>query len=682
MNDLLANAKRYWKSLFLLNGVIVAAATTVMVTSPQVWLAEAQLILPDQTSNLDADLGTLGSLRQQGLSFSNVLSPLKIQASILTSQDVLKRVLAVDPERSEYTLEAFGKLFEVEPVDQSTVINVSVKGSSAELSAKRTQNLIAVYQQRLNDLRLGTNNTRQMLVSAQLASAEGNLRQARSHLANFQKKTGLVNSEEQTRSLVASIQNLTDAQATVAAQAKFAEAQAASLGKKLQISSSNAMSTIRLAENKEYQEIRQRLSTIEADLAVMRGTQNDESPYIQDLLSQRENLLAKLKQQLAMIAPDAPKTASSVGGATSSTNNQTDLMVRLVDAESQALGFRQQAQQLQQNVVAMKSQLSNISPLQAQMGELQRKFDIAEGVYKGIIAQLQQDKVSAFTYYPNVQTLDTPTVGDRPISPKRSLIALGALLASLFGSAALLMLLDSKDPLFKAKDSGELELPILARIPPLSELLPMSAEIANHIEFQRLASTISLMQLTSNRIMISSASVGEGKTTVSLGLSIALTDLGFNVLLVDGDLRRGSLSQLLGITPFAISDAELTPICIRDRLDLLPPSQRSKTEKVVEVVAQGGFGQKLAIHESSGKYDYVIIDSAPIGLTGETALMAAAVQQMLLVVRMGVSMREQVQDSLEHLKRHNVKIHGLVLNGLEKPMNTYYQQHEDTKVAL
>jgi polysaccharide biosynthesis transport protein len=684
MNDLFANAKRYWKALLLLNGIIVATATTVMVTSPQVWLAESQLILPNQSSNLDADLGTLGNLKQQGLAFSNVLSPLKIQSSILTSQDVMKRALAVDPERNKYSLSAYTKLFEVKPVDQSTVIRISVKGPDPQLAEKRAKILIVAYQQRLNDLRLGTNEARQKFVANQLISAERNLKQTRNQLSEFQKITGLVDSEEQTKSLVANIKTLTDSQATAASQAKYAEAQAASLGNRLRLSSTGAMDTLSLAENKEYQEIRQKLSTVEAELAVLRGTQTEESPQVQELRSQRENLLTVLKQNLAEVAPGAPKTATKVGGAgTASTNNQTDLIVKLVDAESQARGFRQQAQQLQQNLGDMKERLSNISTLQVRLGELQRKYDIAEGVYKGIVSQLQQDKVSAFNYYPNVQTLDAPTVGNKPISPKRSLIALGALIASLFGSAALLMLLDSKDPLFKAKDSGHLELPTLARIPVLQELFSMAeGGGGSNVEFQRLASSISLMQLRSNRIMISSPSVGEGKTTVSLGLAIALTDLGFNVLLVDGDLYRGSLSQRLGITPFALPDVALVPISIKDRLDLLPPGQRSKTERVVEVVAQGGFGQLLSTHESRGNYDYVIVDSAPIGLTGEAALMAAAVQQMLLVVRMGVSMREQVQDALEHLKRHKVEVLGLILNGSEKPSSSYYYQQEDAKVAL
>jgi polysaccharide biosynthesis transport protein len=685
MNDLLANAKRYWKALFVLNGAIIAAATTVILFSPQVWEAEAQLILPDQSSNLDADLGTLGNLKQQGLSFSNVLSPLKIQASILTSQDVMKKVLAVDPERAEYKLAGFSKLFEVKPVDQSTVLNVTVQGSSQVLVKQRTENLLSAYQQRLNQLRLGTNEAHQRFIAKQLANADKNLRMTRNQLARFQKTTGLVNSDEQTKALVANIKAATDSQAQVASQAKFADAQVTSLGNRLQLSSSDAMSTMRLAENKEYQEIRQKLSTIEADLAVARSTQTENSPQVEDLRSQRENLLAILKQRFAAVAPGAPQTASTVGGAgTSSSSNQAELMVKLVDAEAQSRGYKQQSKELRQNVEEMQSRLKDISTLQVQMTELQRKYDIAEGVYKGIIAQLQQDKVSAFNHYPNVQTLDTPTVGDKPVSPKRSLIALGALLASLFGSAALLMLLDSKDPLFKAKDTGELELPILARIPPLQEFSPLSeGEISSYVEFQRLASAISLMQLTSNRLMVSSPSMGEGKTTVSLGLAIALTDLGFNVLLVDGDLRRGSLSQRLGITPFALSNADLAPICIKERLDLLPPSRRSASEKVMEVVAQGGFGQLLSMHESNGHYDYVIVDSAPVGLTGETALMAAAVQQMLLVLRMGVSMREQVRDSLEHLQRHNVTVLGLVLNGSEKPANSYYyEQLEDTKVAL
>jgi polysaccharide biosynthesis transport protein len=684
MNDLLSNAKRYWKALLLLNSVIITAASAILITSPQVWEAEAKLILPDQSSNLDADLGTLGNLKGQGLSFSNVLNPLKIQASILTSQAVMKKVLAVDPERGEYKLSTFTKLFDVEPVEQSTVLGITVKASSQALAKQRAENLLSAHQQRLTQLRLGTNDAHQKFAAKQLEKAEKNLRLTRHKLTAFQKSTGLVNSDEQTKALVDNIKTATNSQTQITSQVKFAEAQVSALGNQLQLSSSDAVNTLRLAENKEYQEIRQKLSTVDAELATLRGTQTEENPQIESLRSQRANLLAALKQRFAIVAPEAPSAASAVGGAgTSSTNNQAELMVKLVDAEAQARGYKQQAQQLQQNVQTMKSQLSDISTLQAQMSDLQRKYDIAEGVYKGIIAQLQQDNVSAFNYYPNVQTLDAPTVGDKPISPKRSLIALGALLASLFGSAALLMLLDSKDPLFKIKDSGELELPILARIPALQDLSLSEGEIASHVEFQRLASAISLMQLASNRLMISSPSMGEGKTTVSLGLAIALTDLGFNVLLVDGDLRRGSLSQRLGITPFALSTADLAPIYIKDRLDLLPPSLRSSTEKVVEVVAQGGFGQLLSTHEGSGKYDYVIVDSAPIGLTGEAALMAAAVQQMLLVVRMGVSMREQVQDTLDHLQRHNVKVLGLVLNGSEKPANNYYYQHqEDAKVAL
>jgi polysaccharide biosynthesis transport protein len=684
MNDLLSNAKRYWKALLLLNSVIITAASAILITSPQVWEAEAKLILPDQSSNLDADLGTLGNLKGQGLSFSNVLNPLKIQASILTSQAVMKKVLAVDPERGEYKLSTFTKLFDVEPVEQSTVLGITVKASNQALAKQRAENLLSAHQQRLTQLRLGTNDAHQKFAAKQLEKAEKNLRLTRHKLTAFQKSTGLVNSDEQTKALVDNIKTATNSQTQITSQVKFAEAQVSALGNQLQLSSSDAVNTLRLAENKEYQEIRQKLSTVDAELATLRGTQTEENPQIESLRSQRANLLAALKQRFAIVAPEAPSAASAVGGAgTSSTNNQAELMVKLVDAEAQARGYKQQAQQLQQNVQTMKSQLSDISTLQAQMSDLQRKYDIAEGVYKGIIAQLQQDNVSAFNYYPNVQTLDAPTVGDKPISPKRSLIALGALLASLFGSAALLMLLDSKDPLFKIKDSGELELPILARIPALQDLSLSEGEIASHVEFQRLASAISLMQLASNRLMISSPSMGEGKTTVSLGLAIALTDLGFNVLLVDGDLRRGSLSQRLGITPFALSTADLAPIYIKDRLDLLPPSLRSSTEKVVEVVAQGGFGQLLSTHEGSGKYDYVIVDSAPIGLTGEAALMAAAVQQMLLVVRMGVSMREQVQDTLDHLQRHNVKVLGLVLNGSEKPANNYYYQHqEDAKVAL
>ncbi len=682
MNDFIANFKRHWKALILLNGVIFSAAIASAILSPRVWEADAQLVLPDSSNGLNASLGTLGNLEQKGTQFTNELSPLKVQSSILSSQAVMQRTLNADPEKNKFSrLDTFIKLFKIKPEDQSTIIQISVKGSSEAIAKRRAENLLSFYQSRLNELRVGADSNRQKFISKQLENAKLSLQQTRINLAEFQKATGLVNSEEQTKSLVATIDALTNSHAQAIAQYQASSAEVNSLIKRTRVTPEQANSTLRLSENKEYQEIRQKLSTVDTELAAARGTYTEDAPQIQALVSNRNALSSALRQKLSEVAPDAPKLAQNFGGSISgNANSQATLLGQLLEAETKTNGARQQVNQLKKYLDLLKNRLSNFSTLQARLGELQQKQDIADGIYKGIVAQIQQDKISAFNYYPNVQVLDLPTVDSKPISPKLSFIVLGALVASTFLSLALVMFLDSRDPHIKRKDLQDIEYPILARIPQMPHLSPeFELDAETEAEFQRLASAISLMPFENRRLMVTSSIAGEGKTSIVLGLALALTDLGFHVLLVDGDYRRSSLSHRLGVPPLSHN---IGPTPVRPRLDLLPPDVSENGTKVMEIVAQGSFEQTLANYESSGRYDYILVDSAPVGMNSEAALMAAAVQQVLFVVRMGVSKREQVQASLEQLKRCKTQVLGLVLNGMDTRHEAYLYKSEKVQAPL
>jgi polysaccharide biosynthesis transport protein len=208
MNDFIANFRQHWKALLLLNSAVFAAALASAILSPRVWEADAQLVLPDSSNGLNASLGTLGNLEQKGTQFTNELSPLKVQASILTSQAVMQRALDADPEKVKFSrLDTFIKLFKIKPEDQSTIIQISAKGSSEAVAKQRAENLLSSYQLRLNELRMGADSNRQRFISKQLENAKLGLQQARINLAAFQQSTGLVNSGEQTKSLVATIDN-------------------------------------------------------------------------------------------------------------------------------------------------------------------------------------------------------------------------------------------------------------------------------------------------------------------------------------------------------------------------------------------------------------------------------------------------------------------------------------------
>ncbi len=680
MNKVITMGLRHWKPLLCLNGVVLSAALALAIFCPKTWTASTQLILPDSTSNLDANLGTLGNLKDTNIEFSNTINPLNTQASILTSLDVLVSVRALDAEKSLFPkLEPYKKLFKVTPVDQATTLLVEVKADHPDLALKRAATLVKVYQQRLNALRQDEAVARVQFSQNELEVARRNLIQAQIPLAMFKKSSGLISTEAQTKGIVDTISNLETAHAQALAQAESNQILIHTLSSRLKLNPEQGIKSLRLAEDKDYQFLQQTLSQLEAALVQARARFQDSTPAVQSLLAQQTQLQLQLQQHIDQAAAHTQGIDTTIDSA--SPDGRSSLIQRLILAESETKMQRRQAAQLQTQVDQLRATLQSIPSNHGRVLELQRQYDIAEGVYKGLIAQVQQAKISSFNSYPNVQSLAKPSVDPKPTSPKRSLIALGGILTSVFGSLGLVSFLESRNPLLQPKDLDVIDFPVLVQLPRLKQpRLELNLAVETSVEFQRLASLISLMPLASRRLMVSSSTLGEGKTTVTLGLALALIDLGFRVLLVDGDFRTHSLTRRLGCDPAGDSNSRLMPTQLRPGLDLMP--QMPRPGKIIEFVAKGGFEQSLQAIQAHSDYDYVIVDTGPVGLTSETALMAVAVPNVLFVARPGVSGRNLVYDSLKQLTRHNARIMGLVVNGLNAQTNSYPYGYKSKQEVL
>lgn len=665
MSKVTAITARHWKPLLVLNLLIVAAIVGKFVTSPKVWTANAQLILPDTTTDLNANLGTLGSLKNSDSGFSTQVNPLRVQTSILTSKALLERVWASDPEQSQIAFNNYKKLFKISPQEQSTIISLEVNGSSPELARRRASALVEVYQQRLNELRQADKVSRRQFNQKELEQAKARLDQAQMALAQFQQTSGLVNSDAQTQGIVNSINILTTAQAQAQAQAQASANQVQVLSTRLELTPVQAIRSLGLSENQDYQFIRKKLAEVEANLVQVRSVFTDENPSVQTLVDQQNELQRQLQGHVAQAANG---TQIDTNVAANETKGRASLIQSLILAESEASSQQRQAEQLRSQIEKLRADLKTIPANQAQLLELQRQADVAEGVYKGLVAQVQQTNIDAFSAYPNVQVLDPATANPKPSSPKLSIAVISALLASVIGSIALILLLEGRNPLLSPKDLQAIKFPIVVSIPRLrhsNSQLNLGAQ--TEVEFQRLASAISLQPLEDRRLLITSAIMGEGKTTVTLRLATALADLGFQVLVVDGDFRQAALSRRLGYTQN--SHPTDKPMPIQPGVDLLPTLP--KQGKIVELVTRGRFEQSLAAIQSVKEYDYVLIDTAPVSLTSETALMAALIPNVLFVVRPDSSKRNSVNESMEQLTQHNARMLGLVVNGVESQSRSY-----------
>lgn len=666
MKQIITKLRRHWMPLLGLNSALLAAtiyAVSASTTIPSVWKANADLNIPQSTDQLNSSLGSLGNVQNVGLDFKNV-NPLQIQLSILTSDIVLERVRKMDPEGDSYArLNDYKQLFAITPQEVSTIISLEAKASDPQLAADRLSMLIQVYQQRLNELRRNDANVREQFAQDELIKARNNLTQTETNLARFQKSTGITDITEQSKGLIAAINGLKTAKANAIAGAQANETQAQVAAANLNMTPAQALNSLRLGENQEYQAIRTKVLEVETALAEARGIYTDESPLVQSLLVRRQQLRRILDRQKATALPDPTEPVDTTLGGNAG-NSRLEMIAELTKTRNAAKGLYQQANQIQAQIDKLNAELNSITSNQTQLLELQRRYEIAEGAYKGIIAQIQQTKTNPFSVYPNVQVLDRPTIDTKPLEPSQKLIVFGGMMAAIFGSIALVIFLEGRNPMLRPKDLQQIELPILGRISRLKRPnLEKHLEAEIEIDFQRLASAILMAE--NNRLMVTSSTASEGKTTVTLGLALALVNFGFRVLIVDGDLRQAEMSRRLGHLPSkAKANEQASPVSICAGLDLIPAPSIPKA-KVAKYFASGSFEQNLIAIADSNYYDYVLVDSPPISLASESTMMNVAVRDALFVVRSGKSDRHCVMDSLEQLNWHNARIMGLIVNSVD-----------------
>jgi capsular exopolysaccharide synthesis family protein len=184
--------------------------------------------------------------------------------------------------------------------------------------------------------------------------------------------------------------------------------------------------------------------------------------------------------------------------------------------------------------------------------------------------------------------------------------------------------------------------------------------------------------------MLTSATQGEGKTTLAAHLAIANADRGKKTLLVDGDLRRPSLHAKFALTPNQGLSNVLTgdlswhdaviPIEGQPNLDFLPAGLGS--HRAADLI-----GPHLAtlLDEFAKEYALVILDSPPLLGFAECLQMASAADGVLIVSRAGETRRKAVAEVISVLKRLRANVVGVVLNQVSQNTSSdgyhYYGYH-------
>ncbi len=220
--------------------------------------------------------------------------------------------------------------------------------------------------------------------------------------------------------------------------------------------------------------------------------------------------------------------------------------------------------------------------------------------------------------------------------------------------------------------------PSLERLPALDESGPAVEQFrslrSRMQEFRDLNSLKS--------ILVSSGLPQEGKSFVAANLAISLArHKSGRVLLIDGDMRRATLHEMLGcpftpgLTEYLAGSASILEVMQRAKSEVdgvkIPPGLASLTfiaagkerAKAADLSGNRRFEQLIAAVSPS--FDWIVVDSSPVNLVSDGVNLARSCDAVLLVARGGVTRFEVAQRAAAELKAS--KILGFVLNAVENP---------------
>lgn len=172
-------------------------------------------------------------------------------------------------------------------------------------------------------------------------------------------------------------------------------------------------------------------------------------------------------------------------------------------------------------------------------------------------------------------------------------------------------------------------------------------------------------------IALTSSVSGEGKTTVAVQLARTMAEDGRRVLVVDGDLRKQSVANQFGGTASGeglleclANDKHDVLSCIKpagETLDYLSGTSARTSRYTVE------YRRLFRVMDLLRKrYDYIILDTPPMGIVADTLIMCQCADITLYVVRPEQSTEPQIVDNVTELYQRHVKVQGFVCNGMPR----------------
>ena len=378
---------------------------------------------------------------------------------------------------------------------------------------------------------------------------------------------------------------------------------------------------------------------------------------------------------------------------TSTENNPTiinlDTSIRAMRTNVQATldatlkGLQITKEDLAREASRYSRRINDAPTQERQFVSIARQQEIKSGLYLMLLQKREENAITLAATANNAKIIDEALADDNPISPKKTIVYLAALVLGVGLPVGVIYLIGLTK--FKIEGRADVEkltsLPVVGDIPLADEKSGSIAVFENQNNlmsetFRNVRTNLQFMlENGKNVILVTSTISGEGKSFISANLAISLSLLGKKVVIVGLDIRKPGLNKVFNIPKKEHGITQYLTNTTANLMDFVQPSDINKNLFILpggtvppnptELLARGGL--EKAIETLKANFDYVILDTAPVGMVTDTLLIGRVADLSVYVCRADYTHKAEftlINELAENNKLPNlcIAVNGLDLN--------------------
>ena len=401
-----------------------------------------------------------------------------------------------------------------------------------------------------------------------------------------------------------------------------------------------------------------------------------ENPAIQQLTQKRAELQSQYQQDLQHRKPDHPVVLQEAA-ALHALDNQ---IAALAGSIRQSIFNQYRSAEAQESeLFGAVGQLKGATLAEQQLGIryniLKREVDTNRQLYDGLLQRFKEVSAESGVTTNNISVIDRAEAPLFPVSPRPFV---NLTLALLFGIAAAIGAVLAIENLHDGvREPEEVEqrfgIPLLGHTPrlgggalPSGLLLDSASPVSEAYQAVRTSLELSTEAGTPKTMLVTSGRPGEGKSTTALAMARHAAMSGRTVLLIDADMRRPSLHQLLnvsrepGLSTFLTQQINAESIIHQtDTPGMSFMSAGPKPPSPAELVSGGGM--RALLNYLADRFDQIIIDGPPVLGLADAPRLASVVDATMMVIEANRAHRGAVESAIRRLSAARAHIIGAVL---------------------